>query len=314
MALRWAVKRPGKPAYWKYAAAKKSNRRAPFRRSYGKKRTYRKRRSMPRKAILNLTSRKKRNTMFGWSNTNDAGNRIPTVQRGATIQGATGYRGLWVATAQDLTDSTGVLGRSAEEAVRTSTSCFMRGLSEHIRIQTNTNIPWFWRRICFTYKGPDFYTFSPSDSPLDTNSRYLDTSAGIQRLLFNENVNAQSNTINNHDSIIFKGAKGVDWNDYMIAPLDTRRITVKYDKTMVFQTGNDKGILREFKQWFPMNHNVVYGDDESGDGETTSYVSTANKAGMGDYFVVDFINTGLGGATTDLMNFQANSTLYWHEK
>lgn len=252
--------------------------------------------------------------MFGWTNTNGAGNRVPTFQSGATIQGTTGYRGLWIATAQDLTDQSGGIGRVAEEAVRTSTTCFMRGLSEHIRMQTNNSQPWFWRRICFIYKGPSLLVFSSLDSPLDVNNRYLDTSSGMQRLLFNENINAMPNTINNHDAIIFKGAKGLDWNDYMVAPLDTRQITVKYDKTMTFQTGNDKGILKEFKQWYGMNHNVTYADDESGDGQVSTYVSTAAKPGMGDFYVCDFINTGLGGAITDLMNFQTNSTVYWHEK
>jgi len=111
-----------------------------------------------------------------------------------------------------------------------------------------------------------------------------------------------------------KGRKSIDWSDPIIAPLDTSRITVKYDKTITSKSGNDRGTVREFKLWHPMNKNLVYGDDEAGDNMTTVFRSVTSKAGMGDYYVMDVITPGSGAVTSDQLLLQSNSTLYWHEK
>lgn len=134
------------------------------------------------------------------------------------------------------------------------------------------------------------------------------------RLWFNIDVNNTPNLRNQVDAIIFKGAKGVDWNDIIVAPVDTRRITLKYDKTRILRSSNANGTVREAKMWHPMNSNLVYDDDESGDLEASSYSSVESKAGMGDYYVLDLISAGTGGGTSDALLIQGNSTLYWHEK
>lgn len=253
--------------------------------------------------------------MLSWSNTNNStGASIATAQLPITINGNYGYRGVWIATAQDLTDESGGLGRIGEQATRTATTCYMRGLSEHIRMQTSSGVPWFWRRICFTYKGPELQLISPSDSPTSTTYEYLDTTTGIQRLGFNQNTNAMPNTINNHDAIIFRGAKGVDWNDYIVAPVDNARVSLKYDKTVTIKSSNANGTVREAKLWHPMNKNLQYADDESGDTESTNYVSVASKVGMGDYYVMDIMLPGANGTSSDLLQFVPVSTLYWHER
>lgn len=267
---------------------------------------------MNRKSLLNVTSTKKRNGMLAWSNTTSTGASQSVAPSAAYVNGnAVGYF-LWNATAQDLNNQTGVPANVGQEASRTASTCYMRGLSEHIRIQTSSGLPWFWRRVCFTFKGVP--PFSTTDTPTQTLRAYQDTTTGMQRLLFNLEVNASPNTRNNLDGLIFKGAKGLDWNDIMVAPLDTRRITVKYDKVTTIKSGNANGTVLERKLWHPMNKNLVYDDDESGDVEATSYVSTTSKAGMGDYYVLDMMYAGSGGAAGDLLLFNPNTTLYWHEK
>ena len=62
-----------------------------------------------------------------------------------------------------------------------------------------------------------------------------------------------------------------------------------------------------------MNKNMVYANDENGEGETLDVISTASKHGMGDYYVVDFFNAN-GGTASDLLDFNPEATLYWHEK
>jgi len=252
--------------------------------------------------------------MLTWTNTNSSGLSQTSAKANMIVNATVGYRGIWVATAQDLTDETGKNGTVAEAATRTSTLCYMRGLSEHIRIQTSSGLPWFWRRLCFTLKGDEVINFSPSDTPVSTNNRFLDTTQGIQRLFFNELVNTQTNTINNHDAVIFKGSKGVDWTDPIIAPTNTSRITVKYDKTWTLTSGNASGMVTERKLWFSMNKNLMYADDETGDQQLSTYFSTDSKQGMGDYYIMDVLSPGTGGGDSDKLLLQANSTLYWHER
>lgn len=203
----------------------------------------------------------------------------------------------------------------ANQASRTASTCYMRGLSENIRIQTSSGLPWFHRRICFTQKGlSPFNSIASTDTPTQAFVPYLDSTNGIERPWLNIQINNMNNTKNAMWALLFKGNVGQDWDDLIIAPLDTTRVTVKFDKTWTMQSGNNNGIVRERKLWHPMNHNLVYDDDESGDIEAASYYSTDSKAGMGDYYIVDIIQPGTGATSSDFFQIGANSTLYWHEK
>ena len=200
-------------------------------------------------------------------------------------------------------------------ASRTSSTIFAKGLSEHLRIQTSSGLPWFHRRICFTLKGASpFNTAAKADFPAIPFNPYIDTSNGMERPMLNLDLNTSSATLTAQYGFLFKGAQGVDWNDTIIAPVDTTRVSLKFDKTWTLQSGNANGIVRERKLWHPMNHNLVYEDDESGDVQVSGYYSTTSRVGMGDYYVVDFIQAGQGGTSSDIISIGLNSTMYWHEK
>lgn len=215
---------------------------------------------------------------------------------------------LWNAVAQDM-DSNSVV---PNQASRTATTCYMRGLSEHLRISTSTGLPWFHRRLCFTTKFP--FNPAPNAGASTPRTTYVDTSNGIERLWFNVSNNNDSVDIAGVYSIIFRGAVGSDWNDPILAPTDPTRITVCFDKTWTYKSGNTVGTVREHKLWHKMNKNLVYDDDEIGSGELPSYVSTPAKPGMGNYFVVDIVSPLPGGGASDVIRIDSNSTLYWHEK
>jgi len=275
-----------------------------------KKRPYRKR--VSNKRILNVTSRKKRNGMLCWSNTDGAGaSRTPAIGP-FFVSGSTGFAySVWQATAQTLNSSSIV----PDQAARTATTCYMRGLSEHLKFQTSTGLPWFHRRICFTIRGINaFSNYNTGDTPTNPAPFFADTSNGIERQFLNLSVNNAPKTINSQVELLFKGTSNRDWTDVITAPLDTTRIGVKYDKTFTISSGNANGIVREKKLWHPMNKNLVYDDEEGGAGETPSYYSTDSKLGMGDYFVVDIFQPGTGGTSSDLLKVDCTSTLYWHEK
>lgn len=272
---------------------------------------------MSNKRILNLTSRKKRNTMLAWSNTTSAGAARVTAPGAAFVAGNSTGRFLWCATAQDLTTQSGGIGSVTQPAQRTASICFMRGLSENLRIQTSSGLAWFHRRICFTNKGSNPFidrAAADTSTPLNPATPLVDTSNGVQRLWLNMTINGTPNTINERYGILFKGAQGVDWDDELTAPVDTTRISLKFDRTWTIRSGNANGTVAERKLWHPMNHNLAYDEDETGSSETTSYFSQTSKLGMGDYYVLDIITPGQGGTSSDLLLLSNTTSLYWHEK
>lgn len=252
------------------------------------------------------------------TNTNPAtGASQAIANNSATVNGANQGFFVWGSTMRDLTLFNGSIGSVGQESTRTSTACYMRGLFENIRVQTSSSQPWIWRRVCFKIRGPEvpFFTYNTTDTPLqNSNLPYYENSNGINRLWLNQNVNGVGNTISNEYGIMFKGVRFTDWNDPITAALDNRRIDVAYDRTRIIQSSNANGIIRDYKLWHPMNKTLVYDDDESGDVENTNNFSVRDKRGMGDYYVVDLVSGGAGATSTDLISFNSNSTLYWHEK
>lgn len=267
---------------------------------------------MSNKRILNLTSRKKRDVMLSYSNTtvtNPVGNA--TYATGpATLRGDQTYIFAWMPTARGLTDGTGITNSVYEVSQRTATSCYMRGLKEAVNIRTNSSNAWQWRRICFTFKG---YNLFPNDNGNNTPYQYFTQLAnlGMVRTMNNLNTNEKGNRLLDR---MFRGTQNEDWLNVFNAPLDTERITVMSDRTRTIASGNDSGVLRTYKQWYPMNKNLVYNDDEAGDDMTPSFFSTHGKPGMGDYYVVDFFQCSDGADQSDLMTVLPEATLYWHEK
>lgn len=259
---------------------------------------------MTRRTVLNATSRKKRDTMLPYSQTN--GSNGGGASGPAQFSGSTGTQVfLWQATARDLTRSTDGTGGSVfNTAARTASTCYMRGLKETIEIQTSTGIPWQWRRICFTIKN------------ISISGTSIETSYGWQRYLYNLNSGTSGDTTNYNSllGVLFRGQSGIDWSTAQIAPVDTSRVTLKYDKTHMISSGNASGVLRKYNLWHPMNKNLVYDDDESGESTSSRIFSVGGKQGMGDYYVMDFFFPGIGASSSDSISFNPNATLYWHEK
>lgn len=258
--------------------------------------------------------------MLGFSNTSSTGSPIAPAQGSLFINGGSsatsslqGYV-LFCPTARSLVQLGGTAGSVVQDAMRTSRTCYMRGLSEHLRIQTSSAAPWLWRRICFATKGNPFRNYASADTPTTTNLNYAETSNGYVRLAINQVVNASNNTQNVMNAVLFKGSAGVDWTDPILAPVDTARVDLKYDKTTRLMSGNQSGMFRETKLWHPMNKNLTYQDDEYGEQMTSSVFSVDDKRGMGDYMILDLFSSLLGGGASDILSVTYQAGLYWHEK
>jgi len=270
---------------------------------------------MTKKRILNLTTVKKRDNMQAVSNATYPGSGA-IVNGPAYIPANTSANQLtntpvvmlWNATARDLIGPSGALHPRAYEAGRTSTTPYMVGLREVIEIQTATGLPWQWRRVCFTFKGP-----LPGTLTTATYLPYLEDGDGWKRTLTSPSGDRNAGAIFDLFNTIFAGQNASDWNDPMVAKLDRTRITVKHDSMRQISTGNDSGLIRKYKFWHKMDSTLVYDDDETGQGMTSFPTSVDSKAGMGDYYVMDLIRSRYG-ATAQSMVFNPSTTLYWHEK
>lgn len=277
---------------------------------------------MSTKSILNKSSRKKRNGMLTFSNSTPAGALATVAQNPLTIAGSPSGDTIGLVhfrpTAMDLDDNVTNPNSIVATPSRTATVCFMRGFLENIRVETSSGNPWFHRRVCVCSRDPRLLLLSSSDTTgVDRGyaaSGSIETSNGWQRLASNVLTDTMTNTTTNWLGLLFKGAQGVDWDDYITAPVDTTRVDLKFDKTWIYKSGNQQGILKETKLWHPMNRNLYYDDDENGAGETTRNFSVQDKRGMGDYHIFDLFSQGSSGSTADRLKIRFTSTMYWHEK
>lgn len=281
---------------------------------------------MSRKRVLNISSRKKRNTMMQYANTSaatnsGAGESVALGPGPLQVRGDKEYIGVWTPTGMDLYAG-GTNNQVYEESLRTATACYMRGLSESLRIETSSGLPWYWRRIVFKARSDIWTTFSPNESsttpPTQTNSgnpTILEANPnGFERLYFNQYVNNAPQTISDWYKAIFKGTQNRDWSDTLTAPLDNNIVDVASDKIMTIRSGNASGTVKAVKRWYPMNKNLYYADDESGTVKTSVYYSVRDKRGMGDYHIMDIFKPGTGGGTGDVLRLTSTATLYWHER
>lgn len=271
---------------------------------------------MSKRRILNITAEKKRDTMLCYTNSTADSQSGDTTYSGTAAAVVTGGQDatnaatfLWCATARDNTISnSNDKGTKYDSSTRTSTTPYMVGLKEAIEIQVSTGMPWQWRRICFTFKGPLGLTYDQGTSIA------TETSSGWMRV-----VNQISGVVGGGEQYIlfeklFKGQNTQDWNDVMTAKVDNTRVTLKYDKTITLASGNEDGFIRKYNRWHPMNKTLVYDDDELGGGKNSRTLSTEGRAGMGDYYVVDMFRARTGSSTSDLLSLRPQATLYWHEK
>lgn len=223
-----------------------------------------------------------------------------------------GYSGLWCATAMDkLPDGPAAAGNGANSnsaAVRAADTCYIRGFRENVRFSGAGSAPWQWRRIVFSCKGLIATLQAGTGSTFQAYTE-LNT-AGVVRLWQNLRGAATDAFI---QGVLFKGQQNVDYLSVLTAKVDTNQVKLHSDVTRTLKSGNAGGMLFSYTNWYPVNANVTYGNDESGDQETNvQSFSSLGRGGLGDVYVYDILDCV---NTSDSNAFIVSATtLYWHEK
>lgn len=272
---------------------------------------------MTRKSILNITSRKKRDTLYpaAGEQTNAV---VPTIGPRTFTANDGQIMMMWCPTKRRRItglESTGNFPTVDDPAARTATECYYTGLKERITVSTSGSSTWRWRRICFTFKS-DRFLFLPNDEEIGYRTRMDEERSGYgyMRALnaFNFADFPQQTMANQIQAYMFQGTSGIDWNNTWTAKTDGERINVKYDKTRIIRSGNDAGTMKDYNLWHGMYATLVYDEDEQGGAQQNGDMSAMVKRSMGDYYVVDFI--GCNDGNEEQLVFNPASTLYWHER
>jgi len=272
------------------------------------------RRTVSRRRILNISTDKKQDVRLLFTTlTGTTPVATPAAASAAIFTGssASPYMCIYRPTAQDKTPSSTSIDLPN---YRTQSTVYMRGYKENIRFTVNNGQTWLWRRIGFTFKS-DFFDEEVVNN--DERSEWEVSPNGWTRLVNNQ-YGKTGLYANRVLSLLFKGNEAVDWNDVFTAKTDASRVNIKYDsfKTLRNLGGNADIRTHSFNLWHPMNKTFIYNDDENGQSEQTSILSSLSNYSMGDYYIVDFFQCAQNGtaSTANQLAFTPSGTLYWHEK
>lgn len=222
--------------------------------------------------------------------------------------GATGsiFQTVWCPTARPAEDDTFTKGAAIDRATRTATRCYMRGVKERNLLQVRGGASWLWRRIIFRIKGD---TISLGNVDPSTSEVARQTSQGMMRLM-----TIDSATFDRTSNQVFRGTFGTDYTSVTNAQTNPERVTIMYDKTRTINGGNSVGKTVQVNLWHPMNKSIVYEDRESAGASNPSMFSVEGPPGMGDVYIYDIFEAGVGATSTDALYWDPQATLYWHER
>lgn len=265
---------------------------------------------MSRRRVLNITTVKKQDNMLNWVPTtasNPAGGGSPTDY--ITSADSTVHSFLFCPTYRQL--SSDPLGQD-DSSGRTKQNTFARGYRETSTLRVAGPTPFRMRRIVFAMKAIDPALIKATSSLFTTDFyQHATSGTGYTRLM--ADLSSTSFGVAPVTEFLFKGLQNADWYSPFNAKLDTQRVTVVSDRTYNINPGNQAGRVVILKNWYSLNKRLLYADDEAGNGEYTSGLSTYAKPGMGDLLVLDFLQSIVTDTNTSIA-VNHEGSYYWHER
>lgn len=263
--------------------------------------------------ILNHTSRKKQNSITQWvPNTNGSPAAAGTVSDIAMSanQGTNVHMFCPTFNPMDAGNNSGSISFAVSDSSRQAQTAYLRGYKETTTIRLTGGTPWRRRRIVFSAKGLPARLLSADTTFVSAYYSLIQNTLGVVR----QTTPLGTTQVQAIQTFLFKGTANLDWFSPFNAKLDTQFFKIHSDRTLSFNPGNSTGQTKLVKQWIPMNHNMVYDDDENGDSSIpTSGFANQGRSGMGDVYIVDFYQSTLTTASDGLV-VNNEGTLYWHEK
>jgi len=259
---------------------------------------------MSRRSVLNVTSRKKVDSM------------LPIVVDESSVETAGRYNSVSPLLCLFVPNARTTRTPVTNPAVRNSSDIFAVGYKEKVQIDIMGGGTFMWRRIVFMLKGSDLRSAMDSSGAGNIPAQLYNqtTEGGCRRVI--GPLEGVTNARDELQSYVFRGQEDIDWANQFTAPLDTRRITVKSDKLRVIRPGNDTGASRRYSLWYPIRRTISYEDDMESDVVGDRPFSTAGLRGVGDMYIMDImaITNLVNDAPVTSYNFNPEGSFYWHER
>lgn len=218
---------------------------------------------------------------------------------------------VWCPTARFMQRTVGAPGFVGDEATRTASEVYIRGVKERLAIETHGAAAWVHRRITFRMYGfaPWIGTDGTPHIPYSFNN-----DQGYLRSFYRISQGADAQIRNQVTGLIFRGEEGNDWLDPTEAQLDRRRIQVVRDERRIITSGNDFGTIKPRSWWCPVNKKLLYDDEQAGGREVSGLLSATDTKSMGDLYIMDIFRNTRQASEQDWLDISCEATLYWHER
>lgn len=199
-------------------------------------------------------------------------------------------------------------------AYRTSTRCFLRGISEKMALTPNDSTVWYHRRVVAGLKS-ELGTTLGLRNAIGAQESATATSYRQLRDFTGETSGGYQATWDVIQATLFQGIKTVDWQDDMTARVDRARWDVYTDYRYAIRSGNQTPNPKFPKFWTTINKTIQYDDEENGISMTPNPQSVTNKIGCGNIYVFDFFEAPIPVSTvTSTLRIDTQMTMYWNEK
>lgn len=264
------------------------------------------------KQILEVASTKKRDNMASWPSTANE----PGLENAQMV---TPSSYLWCPTARYRASAPGNY-----DSARTSDTVFYKGIKEQFTFRTSSGEPFRWRRIIFEMSSPpsaefiSVYKYVAGTNATDKGGIEADPALGYEGVVTYGRPLKVLTTQEQEslEALLYRGVLNVDWWDRWIAKTDSSQVKIRYDKTRIFNPTNGAGVIKQVKQWIPLNETMKYDEGEIGSADTSGMFSNSQRNTMGNIFIFDTFqgNTADTTAAVDHLYLNCESTIYWHER
>lgn len=252
---------------------------------------------MSRRRILNVSTRKKSDTMLTGVGEPDGG----IDQSQVTFNAGTGAK--YVVACMSFM----VRAPGAEDHTRRSLDVFFTGWKDNYRLYVGGGAGWAWRRIVFSSTD----RFLEAALPANLQNGYMRS--------INSATVPTNPLLDGWMEQLFIGRRSIDWTDVMVAITDRKRLNIHSDVTRRLNPGNDSGKEISSRVWTPVKRNLRYDDSEYSDevkppdqAASSPWVTTGGGS-PGNVYVVDFYDT-MATDPTETLTVRIESKRYWHER